>query len=68
MQFKEAKPWPRRTFFIFMVLVAAITYNRVFSVILIALAFLMFEVLFTRMDNNRKVIKEFFDGYLKKDK
>lgn len=67
MQFKEPKPWPRRTFFIFMMLVSVFTYNRVFSVILITLAFLMFEVLFTRMDNNRKIIKEFFEGF-KRDK
>ncbi len=68
MQFKDTNPWPRRVFFLFMVLMAMLVYHRVFSVILIALVFLMFEVLFTRIDNNRRVIKEFFEGYLKDHK
>ena len=69
MECKEAKQWPRRVFFIFMVVVAVFAYHRVFSVILIALAFLLFEVLFTKIDNNRKVLSEFFRNHTdKKDK
>jgi len=66
MECKEAKQWPRRVFFIFMVVVAVFTYHRVFSVILIALAFLLFEVIFTKIDNNRRVLSEFFQDYIKK--
>lgn len=64
MEFKEAKQWPRRVFFLGTVVSAALVYDRFFSVLLIAIVFATFEVILTRIDNNRKVISEFFQNYV----
>ena len=66
MEFKEVKQWPRRVCFLIVVVIAAFMYNRFFSVLLIGLVFLSLEIIFTRVNNNRKIIIEFFQNYVEK--
>jgi hypothetical protein len=57
--------WPRRVFFAFMVFLAAFMYNRFFSVLLVALVFLLLEAIFTRIDNNTKAVRDLLRSYTK---
>ncbi len=61
--FKELRNWPRRVFFLVLVLSSYFTYARIFSLVLISAVIVSLELIFTRMNNNRRVINEFFAHY-----
>lgn len=55
--------WPRRALFFVLVVSAFIMYNRAFSIMLVIIVLSSLELIFTKIDNNRRVINEFFKHY-----